>query len=317
MMKKKSKTLAIALAVVVLAGIGIGYLYMTDYFAAGENSLSIVLYHGNEVVTLGDPPLFSTISLGGEQLNGITHIKFVATVENTGGVPLIGRVIEATPSALLDSFPAATKEILPGQRVTWETQKLDTTQFETYCPDSIPGCGDITFFVKIKQEFTCPVGSVCRQSDGTSVGPGETGTIYSSGTLTYNIQPDEIGVGSTIDFVGSTDTDNSGADPTCLESGTDCTLNEDCCSSVCASETITTETTIYQSDCRTSDAGVTLTCPNDCAYCTYTVYQALSPYDCSIISTENTYMPGQTVSGSTTAPKSFTATYETVINSCQ
>lgn len=255
----KQSIMAIIVVGIVVASLSTLYFYrLSEEVIEEDNILSATFYRGDEVIAIGEMVgrEYTTIDLGGEKLTGITDIKFRATVTNTGNITLTSQVIEAQPEGLWESFDKESKTIESGETVVWETPKLDTIQFETYCGDDPPpGCGDATFYIKIEEPFVCPIGSICKQTDGTSVGPGETGVIYLEGFLTYNMQPDETGVGSTIEFTSATGSDGESGvgDDGCLSTGTNCVADGDCCSDVCEGTTATTRTlledTSGQSSC--------------------------------------------------------------------
>jgi hypothetical protein len=183
-------------SVIVIAGLIFLYFFpLVNLFGqkTANNMLQATFYRGSKAVATGGTE-FTTI---GAQ-TGITGVAFVVVVKNTGNINLVTYIDTITPSgtSFATSFDTNRYVLIPNQTMNFTTPILPTIPFESLSQPT-------TFFVRVRQDFSCPLGNKCVETNGTSVGPGQNDTLYLTGSLSYNMQPDVVGVSSTITFTGA------------------------------------------------------------------------------------------------------------------
>ena len=173
---------------VVLAGI---YLLLPqEFFHKSDNILE---YH----FVKGDPEL--TV-IGGE--TGITGVYFTIKIVNTKDIPLDVSFDIVEPLTFKNALDITPFTLDGGEQMTIKSDIMDSVQFEV---------GKKTFSVSVSEDFTCPLGSRCTDTDSGEVyEPGESGVRYEYGEVELDFQPEEVEIGSDVEFIGSTDTGSEG-----------------------------------------------------------------------------------------------------------
>lgn len=185
------------------------------------------------------------VVIGG--VTGIQGIWFEATLKNIGNEPLNAYVYEGLPEQLYNAFSKTVKIIQPGEEVKWKSEVIDASSL---------GWGSTTFKVKIKQDFVCPNDKKCKLPSGAYLQPGESGVIYSEGTITYDIQPDESGIGSEFTFSGGSGSSETGTE----------TENTTTSTTTSSTTTTTTGTTTCLGRCKDYYSYIYGECRTSCLY---------------------------------------------------
>jgi hypothetical protein len=182
-----------AAVVVVLAVAAV--LVLVPGLLMYDNFLKVLYYdvHGN--------PLQSPYSIvGGSE--GVSQIAIMATVQNTGQIPIDVTIVSASPGVLQTAFSGKSAHVEPGAIQTITSSMFPTAQFEGQTVD---------FSVTVMGSYTYA---------------GQAKTISKSGSISVRVDADRVAA-----FTLSVD-DGLGTQYTCVTSGTTCSGSStaSCCS---------------------------------------------------------------------------------------
>lgn len=148
--------------------------------------------------------LFSIVG----DVEGVSYIDFVATVTNTGELPLTVSIDQATPPALSSALTVSNEPLAPGETREFTSDVIDVAPFEGSIQE---------FFVRVRADYTYG---------------GSTDSIYKEGSVTLQILEDPD-ADFTLGFTSSVGSEGTGTNGTCSSSGASCSDGSECCSESC------------------------------------------------------------------------------------
>ena len=248
--------------IALVIGIGsVSALVLYQQYAGVESMLKIhYMRNGQEI---GYASMLSNrLAMIGEH-EGVTHIYFTITIENTGQFPLTAYITGAEPSQFDSAVSSATSAVIDiGGKYSWDSALIDVSPFVGTTT---------TFTIHTKGEYTYA---------------GETNTLTKDASVDLTVEADPLGGYNVVIESSTGETGGGGAttipqtgttvpQSTCWTAGTTCDpTNHECCN-LCQGTTTETKVPVTCADYKSVGG---CSCTVDAVYrCTKTEFNCVTP----------------------------------------